>query len=120
MSDLLDITHLKKTLQDFADQRDWNQFHNPKNLCMALAGETGELLEIFQWMPEAASLVAGQDPLIKEKTSHELADIMLYLIRLAAQMDINLSQAIENKLALNEQKYPAEQVKGQAKKYNEY
>ncbi len=120
MKDLLDLEFLKKELQSFADARDWNQFHHPKNLAMALAGEAGELLEIFQWMSEKESLKANQDPITKEKTSHELADIMLYLIRLSALMDINLAEAVKRKLVLNQQKYPAEKVKGSAKKYDEY
>jgi len=116
MSDLIDIDQLKKTLQDFADQRDWQKFHNPKNLAMALAGEAGELLEIFQWLTEAESIQAHQDPDIHKHTSHELADILLYLIRIADQMKINLSQAIHDKLILNNRKYPAELVRGSSKK----
>jgi NTP pyrophosphatase (non-canonical NTP hydrolase) len=120
MPDILDIDKIKQTLEDFAAVRDWNQFHHPKNLVMSLACETGELLEIFQWMSEAESVDAARQPKIKTKTSEELADIMLNLIRLAALMDIHLAEAIERKIVINNQKYPAELVKGSAKKYTEY
>ncbi len=117
---MLDINHLKKILQEFSDVRDWNQFHNPKNLAMALAGESGELLEIFQWMSDKDSNNAFKDADIKEKTSHEIADILLYLIRLADLMNINLSEALTQKILINNQRYPAHLVKGNAKKYTEY
>jgi NTP pyrophosphatase (non-canonical NTP hydrolase) len=120
MTDLIDIDQLKKILQDFAEAREWGQFHHPKNLAMALASETGELLEIFQWMSETEAKQARHDGVIKEKTSHELADIMLYLIRLADSLEINLSHALFEKLELNHQKYPADRVRGSAKKYTEY
>jgi NTP pyrophosphatase (non-canonical NTP hydrolase) len=116
MSDSIDVNELKTLLQQFADARDWNQFHTPKNLSMALAGESGELLEIFQWMSDSESLSAKSDAAIREKTAHELADIMLYLVRLAGLMNINLSKAIKEKLILNSQKYPADLVKGSARK----
>lgn len=118
MTDLLDIVKLKKTLQEFADARDWNKFHNPKNLSMALAAEAGELLEIFQWLSEAELSQVCQDSSIKEETSHELADILLYLTRLADALDINLSEAVIEKLKLNDQKYPVWRVKGSARKYD--
>jgi dCTP diphosphatase len=107
MTDIIDIAQLKQLLQEFADARDWNQYHNPKNLSMALAVEAGELLEIFQWMTDSESKNARYDDIIKEKVSHELADVMLYLIQIATQMDINISHAITTKLAINKNKYPA-------------
>lgn len=120
MTDIIDIDSVKKILQDFAEARDWNKFHNPKNLSMALACEAGELLEIFQWMSEMDSIHAYHDLSIKEKTSHELADIMLYLIRIASLMNINITEALHNKISINNKKYPPELVKGDAKKYDEY
>lgn len=120
MTDIIDIDEIKKILRDFVDARDWSKFHNPKNLSMALAGEAGELLEIFQWMSDVDSLNAKNCSSIKERTSQELADVMLYLIHIASSMDINLNDAICNKIAINSNKYPAELVKGSAKKYNEY
>lgn len=108
MTDIIDVDELKANLQRFADAREWNQYHHPKNLSMALAGEAGELLEIFQWLTEDESRNAQHDPVIKEKTSHELADVMIYLVRLAGLMNINLSEAIKNKIVLNSKKYPAD------------
>lgn len=120
MTDIIDINELKSLLQQFADAREWQPFHTPKNLSMALACEAGELLEIFQWMTESDANHADRDPVIKEKTAQELADIMLYLVRLAGIMNINVSEAIKNKLLLNQQKYPADKVKGSSKKYSDY
>lgn len=120
MADIIDIAIIKETLQDFAKKRDWEKFHNPKNLSMALACEAGELLEIFQWMSESEVTQACGELSVREKTSHELADIMLYLIRIASLMDINLADALQKKIAINNKKYPAELVKGSSKKYNEY
>ncbi len=118
--DTIDIGHLKKLQQAFSAVRDWDKFHTPKNLAMALTCESAELLELFQWISEEDSRIAHEDPVLKQKTSHELADIMLYVIRLADLMQINLNEAIQNKIALNNKKYPAELVKGSAKKYDEY
>jgi len=120
MTDIIDINHLKKLQQEFSTIRDWDKFHTPKNIAMALTCESAELLELFQWLTEDESRTAFQDAALKEKTSHELADIMLYLIRLADLMQINLNEAIHNKMALNNKKYPADVVKGSAKKYDEY
>lgn len=120
MLDSIDFDRLKKQLQDFCEEREWNRFHHPKNLCMALSVEASELVEIFQWMSESESHKAHQESVVREKTAEELADILLYLTRMADLMNINLSHAVEKKLALNAQKYPAEKVKGSAKKYDEY
>ncbi len=120
MTEIIDIHQLKKLQQEFSAVRDWEKFHTPKNLAMALTCESAELLEIFQWVSEDASRLAHEDPVIKQKTSHELADIMLYVIRLADLMQINLNEAIQQKIVLNNEKYPAELVKGSAKKYDEY
>jgi NTP pyrophosphatase (non-canonical NTP hydrolase) len=115
---LTDIEKLQKRLQAFADQRDWNQFHSPKNLSMALIVEAGELAEHFQWLTQQESFSLPEDKL--EKVGEELADIFVYLVRLADQLDIELPAAIDRKIELNEQKYPADLVRGSAKKYNEY
>ena len=120
MTDVIDVNQIKEILEDFAGRRDWNKFHNPKNLAMALAGEAGELLEIFQWLSETDAATAGDVAEIKENTSLELADILLYAIRLAARLNINLSDAIQRKIIINNEKYPVEKVKGSAKKYREY
>jgi NTP pyrophosphatase (non-canonical NTP hydrolase) len=120
MIDIIDIDQLKKILADFAKVREWEKFHSPKNLSMAIGGEVGELLEIFQWLTEKESINIKNDLVIKEKVSHELADIILYIVRMAGQLNINLSQAVLNKITINNLKYPTNKVKGTAKKYTEY
>lgn len=104
---LLDVQPLTDALRRFAAERDWLPFHSPKNLAMALTGEVGELVEIFQWMTESASLDAGRDPATATAVRHELADVLLYLVRLADVLGVDLNQAVADKLALNALKYPA-------------
>jgi len=113
-----DIDTLKHRLRDFADKRDWTQFHSPKNLCMALGVEVAELSEHFQWLTETQSRNLPQDKLNEVAT--ELADTLLYLIRLADQLDIDLLLAAHEKIEHNEQKYPVEKSRGNAKKYTEF
>ncbi|MBK1722481.1 nucleotide pyrophosphohydrolase [Thiocystis violacea] len=116
MSDSL--AQLNARLLRFARERDWEQFHSPKNLAMALAGEAGELLEHFQWLSEAQS--AALDDAKKREVAHELADILSYLLRLSERLDIDLIAAAEEKIAINEQRYPAEKVRGDARRASEY
>jgi len=106
MNDVVDITAVQQQLNEFAEVRDWVQFHSPKNLSMALAREASELLEIFQWMTEEASLAAKHDPKIKQHIGEELSDILLYAIRIADRLDIHLNEAIDNKMEINGRKYP--------------
>lgn len=120
MTDTINIDKLKKTLAEFAKVRDWEKFHSPKNLSMALAGEAAELLEIFQWCTEEESLKLKTNTAMKEIVSQELADIILYTIRLADQLNIALNTALINKIALNTEKYPVAKCKGSAKKYTTY
>jgi NTP pyrophosphatase (non-canonical NTP hydrolase) len=120
MKDIINIEQLKKTLANFAKAREWEKFHTPKNLAMAIAGECGELLEIFQWLTAGESIHVKKKTRIKEQVSHELADIILYTIRMASLLDINLTNAVNNKLIINENKYPSDKVKGSAKKYTSY
>jgi dCTP diphosphatase len=120
MTDLIDVNHLKKLQRDFAQVREWEKFHTPKNLAMALAAESGELLELFQWLTEEESMNAHNQAEIKERTGEELADIILYLVRIADLMQINLQEAVMSKMVSNNIKYPAKHVKGSAKKYDEY
>lgn len=105
-------------LRQFADERDWDQFHSPKNLAMALIVEAAELVELFQWLSEAQS--SHLSPQQLQKVEEELADIQLYLLRLADKLDIDLVAAATKKIALNKEKYPAKQAKGNAKKYTEF
>ena len=113
-----DMEHLASALQRFAEERDWQQFHTPKNLAMALTAEAGELLEIFQWLtPEQSQSLETKK---QEELADELGDILIYLVRLASVTGIDLLQAARAKLEKNEQKYPVTQVKGDPRKYSEY
>jgi len=113
-----DLLMLRDKLRAFAEARDWDQFHSPKNLSMALMVEVAELMEHFQWLTEAQSLELTAKS--KDAVSEELADILLYLIRLSDKLDVDLLQAALHKLKKNALKYPAEQVRGSAKKYSDY
>ncbi|NCN23275.1 MAG: nucleotide pyrophosphohydrolase [Gallionellales bacterium CG_4_8_14_3_um_filter_54_18] len=118
-SDLLpDLLLLRDKLRAFAKVRDWDQFHSPKNLSMALMVETAELMEHFQWLTEVQSA-----HLPDEKTAavaEELADVLLYLVRLSDKLGVDLLEAALHKLEKNAVKYPADKVYGSAKKYSEY
>jgi dCTP diphosphatase len=107
---------LRARIAAFVAERDWEQFHNPKNLAMALAAEAGELLEHFQWLTpvQAADLPAGT----REDVALECADVLLYLIRLCDKLDIDLAAAADRKLALNAKKYPVEKSRGKMTKYD--
>ncbi len=109
---------IKNYLREFAHARDWEQFHSPKNLAMALSVEVAELLEHFQWLTEKQS--KDLDAETKSKVIDEIADVQLYLIRLADQLDVDILQAVNNKARKNEEKYPPDKVKGSAKKYSDY
>ena len=113
-----DLNTLKLRLRQFAQVRDWDQFHSPKNLSMALSAEVAEIIEHFQWLSEEQSNNLPQNTLAEVET--ELADTLIYLIRLADKLDIDLIAAASSKIELNEQKYPVEKAKGNAKKYTEY
>ncbi|MFB1490433.1 MULTISPECIES: nucleotide pyrophosphohydrolase [unclassified Thiocapsa] len=116
MPDSLD--QLNARLLAFARERDWEQFHSPKNLAMALAGEAGELLEHFQWLSEQQSAELSAET--KRKVAHELADILNYLVRLAERLDIDLLAAADEKIAINAARYPADKVRGDARRASEY
>jgi NTP pyrophosphatase (non-canonical NTP hydrolase) len=108
----MDIKALQASLREFAAERDWQPYHTPKNLSMALMVEAAELVEIFQWMTPDASQVAHQDSATKERIADEVADVLLYLLQVADQCDIDLPEAVANKLVKNAVKHP---VKQQAK-----
>ncbi|RKT44354.1 nucleotide pyrophosphohydrolase [Thiocapsa rosea] len=116
MPDSLD--QLNARLLAFARERDWEQFHSPKNLAMALAGEAGELLEHFQWLTEQQSAELSAEK--KRQVAHELADILNYLVRLAERLDIDLLAAADEKIAINAARYPADKVRGDARRASEY
>jgi dCTP diphosphatase len=108
---------LRDALREFAAARDWDQFHSPKNLAMALAAEAGELLEVFQWLTEEQS--RGLTPEAQTSASEEIADVLLYLVRLADKLGIDPLEAARRKLAQNAQKYPVDKARGHARKYTD-
>jgi NTP pyrophosphatase (non-canonical NTP hydrolase) len=109
---------LRDALRAFAAERDWEQFHTPRNLAVALSVEAGELLEHFQWMDEGASAQLPADKRVQ--IGEEMADVLLYLIRLSDKLGVDLADAAQRKLQLNAAKYPAEKVRGSSRKYTEY
>ena len=111
------IEELQKALRRFAEERDWGQFHTPKNLATALSVEVAEVLEHFQWLTDEQSRNLSQDA--RENVGHEIADVLLYLLQLADQLQIDPLKAAADKLAINAAKYPVEKAKGSSKKYTE-
>jgi len=116
---LIDVGALASTLAEFARERDWEQFHSPKNLVMALTGEVGELAELFQWMSEDDSRNAASDARVGPAVRDELADVLVYLVRLASVLGVDLNAAVGQKLKTNAAKYPVSASKGTSKKYTE-
>jgi len=110
------LNDLSHKLAEFASERDWDQFHNPKNLAMALAAEVGELLEHFQWLTLEQ---ADRLPLeARDEVALEAADVLLFLLRLCDKLGINLAAATERKLEINARRYPVERARGRATKYD--
>lgn len=114
----MDIKSVQNTLRAFAQERDWEQFHSPKNLAAALAVEAAELLEPFQWLKEEESRRLADNPADYAQVVEEVADVMIYLLRLADQLDIDLERAVEAKIRKNAEKYPVALARGNAVKYN--
>jgi NTP pyrophosphatase (non-canonical NTP hydrolase) len=107
----MNIKNIQKQLSDFADERDWDQFHNPKNLAMALSVESSELVEIFQWLtPEQAESIMSSSE--SEHVKEEMADIMIYLIRMADKLNVDLESAVTDKIVKNGKRYPVSLSKG--------
>ena len=104
-------------LAAFARERDWEQFHSPKNLAMAVAAESAELLEHFQWLTEAQSRDFA--PAQRDQAALEMADVLLYLVRLADQLGVDLLAAAHRKIGLNAEKYPVDKSRGHSRKYTE-
>lgn len=113
----VDIGVLAARLEAFSAARDWEQFHSPKNLVMALTAEVGELNEVFQWLNEEASKKLDSDPVALKQAEEEISDVLMYLVRLIDVLGIDINQAIQRKLAINEERYPADQVRGSSAKY---
>jgi dCTP diphosphatase len=112
------LEHLRATINAFVAERDWAQFHTPKNLAMAMIVEAAELVEQFQWDTPQES--QNLTPEKREAVAHELADTFVYLLRLAEVLDIDLIDASNKKIAINAIKYPADKAKGSNAKYTEY
>jgi NTP pyrophosphatase (non-canonical NTP hydrolase) len=112
------LESLRDRLREFASERDWDQFHTPKNLSMALIAEAAELIEHFQWVE------GNQSHLLEDKTrqsvEEELADILIYLVRISDKLGIDLYKAVDRKILINERNYPSDKVRGSSKKYTEY
>jgi dCTP diphosphatase len=117
---LVDTSRLAEALRAFSVERDWNRFHTPKNLAMALSVETAELLEPFQWLTPQQSLDVALDPQRAQQVADELADVLIYLVRLADILAIDLNQAVATKLATNGTKYPVAQSRGSAAKSTDF
>ena len=111
------LTQLRDALRQFADERDWDQFHSPKNLASALAVEAAELLERFQWLTEDQSRKLPPEELARVR--EEMADVLNYLVRLADKLDVNLLEAASDKIKVNALKYPVDKARGSVKKYSE-
>lgn len=119
-SSLVDVRQLAAALERFAAERNWAQFHSPKNLVMALTGEVGELSEIFQWMDEEQSKDAARHPDTAQAVQDELADVLMYLVRLASVLGVDLDAAARQKLEQNNRKYPVEKARNSSKKYDQF
>lgn len=113
-----DINDLKIVLAQFAADRDWEKFHSPKNLAMALSAECGELLEHFQWITEDASMNLQEQDI--QGIADEIADVFIYLVRLSDKLGIDPLVVAASKIEKNKTRYPADKVKGSAKKYTQY
>ncbi|HSY27104.1 MAG TPA: nucleotide pyrophosphohydrolase [Burkholderiaceae bacterium] len=113
-----DLGRLRDAIRVFVSERDWDQFHTPKNLSAALCVEAAELLENFQWLKTGCRDELNEARFLQVR--HEMADVLVYLIQLADKLDVDLLQAVAEKMALNRIKYPADTVRGDARKYTEY
>ncbi len=117
---LVDVAALQHAIARFAREREWEPFHSPKNLAMALTGEVGELVELFQWLSEDASRGVAREPASARRVRDELADVLIYLVRLAAVLEVDLDEAVRSKLATNASKYPIHRARGNASKYTDH
>jgi dCTP diphosphatase len=113
------LSELKSRVLAFVRERDWEQFHSPKNLSMALAAETGELMEHFLWATNEQSQAIARDPAKRAKIADELADVVIYAIEFANMTGLDISAAIEAKMVANAKKYPVEKARGRADKYTD-
>ncbi len=115
---IADLEELRRRLAAFAAVRDWDQYHAPKNLAMALIAECAELVEHFQWLTEEQSITLTPEKIAAVRL--ELADILIYLVRISDKLNIDLLAAARDKIAINEERYPVEKVRGDARRASEY
>jgi NTP pyrophosphatase (non-canonical NTP hydrolase) len=115
----INVEKINLEVNQFIDDRNWDQFHSVKNLAMALSVETAELVEIFQWLKENESNSVSNDPALKTQLEDEIADVFLYLLRIAVKTSIDIEEVVLNKIKKNAIKYPVEKAKGSAKKYKD-
>ena len=113
------VSELKARVLAFVRERDWEQFHAPKNLSMALAAEAGELMEHFLWATAEESRAVAADPVKRAKIAEELADVVIYALEFANATGLDVAASIEAKMAANAKKYPVEKARGRSNKYNE-
>jgi dCTP diphosphatase len=112
------VFQLKQAVRLFVDERDWRQFHTPKNLAMSLAIEAAELMEHFQWLDVEESVARGRDPARRDEIADEVADVCCYLLSLANALELDLSEAVFAKLVKNARKYPAQEFRGRSERQN--
>ena len=120
MDDKTNISQLKEKIKKFCEARDWDQFHNPKDLAIGIITEAAELLEHFRWKSEKEVKEMFENPEKREHIEDETADVLYFILRLAQKYDIDLTSALNKKLNKNEKKYPIEKAKGSNKKYTEF
>ena len=116
MSEEATLDQLRAAVAAFRDERDWSQFHSPKNLAIAIAVEAAELLELYLWRQETDELDEGE----LTRTRQEMADVLIFLLSMADALDVDLAAEVNRKLAENARKYPSDIVRGSARKYTEY
>jgi dCTP diphosphatase len=109
-----DIYELREAMRRFSEERDWTRFHDPKSLTLALVGEVGELAELLQWLPVDGINVLVREPRLQERLGEELADVLLYLLRLSDVVGVDLAAEAAKKLASNESRFPADGHRGVA------
>jgi NTP pyrophosphatase (non-canonical NTP hydrolase) len=114
-----DLAGLRDQLREFARERDWERYHTPRNLLLALVGEVGELAELFQWLGDEQAARIMDDPRQAQQVRAELADVFSYLLRLADMLDVDLGEALTAKMRLNAERYPADLARGNAAKYTD-
>jgi dCTP diphosphatase len=114
-----DLALLGELVRKFAHEREWGKYHNPRSLILALMGELGELAELFQWRTDGEASDLMRDPDLAARVTDELADVFGYLLQLADVTGVNLGKALEAKIRLNEERYPAHLARGNARKYTE-